>query len=148
MTDLVVPSWLIVTGSTALAALAGVVLERMFGAGRRAAALEVELSRVQSELTKHRDDTAAHFGKSAELLGRIASDYREYLDHFVSGAETLCEGTVTPITFDGRDRLLQHGSADAAIETTVRPAPEPSLAQPIETAVPPVADHLATSASK
>ena len=89
--DPLVPLWLIVTGSVAIGVCVGLLFERTRGsAAKRAAKFEADLVQARSDLMRHQEETARHFGKSAELLGRMATDYRAFLDHFVSGAEELC----------------------------------------------------------
>ena len=89
--DPLVPLWLIVIGSVAVGVGAGLLFERTRGAAaKRAAKFEADLAQARSEMMRYQEETARHFGKSAELLGRMATDYRAFLDHFVSGAEELC----------------------------------------------------------
>jgi uncharacterized membrane-anchored protein YhcB (DUF1043 family) len=86
--DPLLPVWLIVIASVAAGTLIGILFERTRGpAAKRAAKFEADLVRARSDLMHYQEDTARHFGKSAELLGRMATDYREFLHHFVSGAE-------------------------------------------------------------
>jgi uncharacterized membrane-anchored protein YhcB (DUF1043 family) len=89
--DPLVPVWLVVIASVVAGMGAGLLLERTRGpAAKRAAKFEADLVQARSELMRYQEETARHFGKSAELLGRMATDYRAFLDHFVSGAEELC----------------------------------------------------------
>src|SRR4029079_12585096 len=95
--------------------LVGVVFERTRGsAAKRAAQLEAELGQARSELMRYRDQTKHHFGKSAELLGRMASDYREFLDHFVTGAEELCGPNLKELNASGLDRPMLERATPAA----------------------------------
>ena len=105
--DPILPLWLIVAGSIVAGIVAGIVLERTIGsAAKRAAKFEAELVQVRADLTRHREETARHFGKSAELLGRMATDYREFLDHFVNGAEQLCGPHMKEISASELERPL------------------------------------------
>jgi hypothetical protein len=122
--DPLLPLWLIVAGSLVAGVVAGILFERITGsATKRAAKFETDLVQVRSDLRRYQEETARHFGKSAELLGRMATDYREFLDHFVSGAEELCGGTMKEISVNGLDRpLLESASATA---TPAHAAPPP-----------------------
>jgi uncharacterized membrane-anchored protein YhcB (DUF1043 family) len=82
----------LVVGASVIAGMgAGLLLERTRGtAAKRAAKFEADLVQARSDLMRYQEETAQHFGKSAELLGRMATDYRAFLDHFVSGADELC----------------------------------------------------------
>ncbi len=123
--DPLVPIWLIVCGSIVVGVVAGMLFERTSGsAAKRAAQFETELMHARSELMHYREGTARHFGKSAELLGRMATDYREFLHHFVSGAEELCGSTMKEISVNSLDRPL--------LDTAVRTSPPPSPPPPVE----------------
>jgi uncharacterized membrane-anchored protein YhcB (DUF1043 family) len=131
--DPFVPVWLVVVASVAGGALIGVLFERTRGpAAKRAAKFEAELVQARSDLIHYRDQTKHHFGKSAELLGRMATDYREFLDHFVTGAEELCGPNLTELNASGLARPLLEGTvtapavaapADAPVATMPPPAP-------------------------
>ena len=96
---------LVGAGSLGAGIVIGLVIERRLGAAaKRAARLEEDLAQVRSELTRYREETKQHFGKSAELLGRMATDYREFLDHFVHGAEELCGPNLKEINVSALER--------------------------------------------
>jgi uncharacterized membrane-anchored protein YhcB (DUF1043 family) len=123
------PFWLVVAGCVVAGVVAGVLLERSFGAAaKRAAKLEADLVRTRSDLMRHQEETARHFGKSAELLGRMATDYREFLHHFVSGAEELCGGAMKEINASGLERPLLD-TARAAETPTVDSDPREEEAE-------------------
>lgn len=113
--DVIVAFALVVLGTIIAGAAAGLIYERTTGASaKRAAQLEADLDRTRGDFTQYRQDTARHFGKSAELLGRMATDYRELLDHFVHGAEELCAGNLPEIGVNGlQGRLLDSESSSA-----------------------------------
>lgn len=128
--DPLLPIWLIVTA--AIGACAGILLERTRGAAaKRAARFEAELVQARSELMRYQEQTKLHFGKSAELLGRMATDYREFLHHFVTGAEELCGSHLKELDASGLERPLLDGTAGS----TVAAAPPPPAAE-TETAAP------------
>jgi uncharacterized membrane-anchored protein YhcB (DUF1043 family) len=121
--DPLLPLWLIVAGSLVAGVVAGILFERTTGsAAKRAAKFESDLMQVRSDLMRYQEETARHFGKSAELLGRMATGYREFLDHFVTGAEELCGGTMKEISVNGLERpLLDTASATTAPPVHVAP---------------------------
>ncbi len=122
--DPLLPLWLIAIASVVAGAIAGVLFERSRGAAaQRAAKFEADLVRVRSELMHYQEQTKHHFGKSAELLGRMATDYREFLDHFVTGAEELCGPNMKELNASGLERPLLDGNGAA-------PAPQPTSATP------------------
>lgn len=122
--------WLILVPSVVVGAFLGVVFERTRGtAARRAAKFEADLVEARSELMRYREQTKHHFGKSAELLGRMATDYREFLDHFVTGAESLCGPNMKEINASGLDRPMLGTSTPAPVAA--------AGAAPAATAIPP-----------
>jgi uncharacterized membrane-anchored protein YhcB (DUF1043 family) len=115
--------WLAVTGSIIVGVVAGILFQRSTGsAGKRAAKLEADLAQARSDLARYREETARHFGKSADLLGRMASDYREFLDHFVGGAEELCGGNLKEISVNGLERPLLDAASAATLPTVATPS--------------------------
>ncbi len=104
--------WVIVGASGVVGVVAGILFERLRGsAAKRAAQFEAELVQARSELMRYQEQTKQHFGKSAELLGRMATDYREFLDHFVTGAEELCGPNLKELNASGLERPLLDGTA-------------------------------------
>ena len=131
--DPLVPLWLIVVISVAAGAFLGVLFERTRGAAaKRAAKFEADLVQARSELMRYREQTQHHFGKSAELLGRMATDYREFLDHFVSGAAELCGPNLKELESSGLERPLLDATAPSK-------APPPAVALESE----PIAEDVA-----
>ena len=113
--DPLLPLWLIVAGCLVAGVVAGILFERTTGsAAKRAAKFEADLVQVRSDLRRYQEETARHFGKSAELLGRMTTGYREFLDHFVSGAEELCGGTMKEISVNGLERPLLDSAGTTA----------------------------------
>lgn len=148
--DPLLSPWLILVPSLVVGAFVGVVFERTRGtAARRAAKFEADLVEARSELMRYRDQTKHHFGKSAELLGRMATDYREFLDHFVTGAETLCGPNMKEINASGLDRRMlgtSAGSPTAAGSPAVPVAPSPAATVAAPASTPAAAPPLAASA--
>ena len=131
--DPLLPLWLVVIASVVAGVFIGVFFERTRGAAaKRAAKFEADLVQVRSELMRYQDQTKQHFGKSAELLGRMATDYREFLDHFVTGAEELCPN-MKELNASGLERPLLDGAATAP---TVTAAPGTLDAAPQTAAAP------------
>ncbi len=113
MADPVLP-WLLVAASIVVGAFIGVLFERTRGtAAKRAAKFEADLVQARSDLMRYQEQTKHHFGKSAELLGQMATSYREFLDHFVSGAEELCGPNMKEIDASGLDRRMLETPAPA-----------------------------------
>jgi uncharacterized membrane-anchored protein YhcB (DUF1043 family) len=141
-----VPVWLVVLASVVAGIGIGVVVERTRGsAAKRAAKFEADLVQARSELMRYQEETAQHFGKSAELLGRMATDYRAFLDHFVSGAEVLC-GNGKQIGAAVLDRPLLDESAPANGATAANGAKHagaPAVPPPTQLAQEPLAEDLA-----
>jgi uncharacterized membrane-anchored protein YhcB (DUF1043 family) len=83
---------------------------------------------------RFQEQTKRHFGKSAELLGRMATDYREFLHHFVTGAEELCGPNLTELNASGLERPLldgtAHAPAAAAASHAETTAPDDTAAAP------------------
>jgi uncharacterized membrane-anchored protein YhcB (DUF1043 family) len=133
MVESLLPLLLTIAGSVAVGVVAGMVFERTNGvAAKRAARFEADLVQARSDLVRHQEETARHFGKSADLLGRMATNYREFLDHFVSGAEELCGGRMKEIAVDGLERpLLDTTSAASTPPPPVRQMPPPTDTEPL-----------------
>jgi uncharacterized membrane-anchored protein YhcB (DUF1043 family) len=138
--DPLFPLWLIVITSIVAGAVVGVLFERTRGpAAKRAAKFEADLVQARSDLIRYQEDTKRHFGKSAEMLGRMATDYREFLDHFVSGAEQLCGPNLKELDASGLERPLldTNGAAPGsrasvdAVSTAVPPPAPPLDSDPL-----------------
>jgi uncharacterized membrane-anchored protein YhcB (DUF1043 family) len=149
--DPFVSVWLVAVASVVGGALLGVLFERMRGpAAKRAAKFEAELMQARSDLIHYRDQTKHHFGKSAELLGRMATDYREFLDHFVTGAEELCGPNLKELNASGLERpMLERATPAATSSALPAAAPAPSIAptttaNATPTTTPSAADEPAT----
>ncbi len=128
------------TATAALGVGIGILFERARGpAAKRAAKFEADLVQARSELMRYQEETKRHFGKSAELLGRMATDYREFLHHFVTGAEELCGPNLKELDASGLERPLLDGAGTA-----------PSVASPVmngSAVAPPVAQPTVGAAA-
>jgi hypothetical protein len=94
---------------------------------------------------RYQEETKRHFGKSAELLGRMATDYREFLHHFVSGAENLCGPHLKELDASGLERPLLDGvsaTAPPVAATSVDAAAMAVTMPPLESE--PLAEDTAT----
>lgn len=119
--DPLLVTWVVI--AAAVGACAGILLERTRGsAAKRAAKFEADLVQVRTELMRYQEQTKEHFGKSAELLGRMATDYREFLHHFVTGAEELCGPNMKELNASGLERPLLDGTAASPAVAATAPA--------------------------
>ncbi len=131
--DPLLPLWLLAIASLVAGAVAGVLFERTRGsAAKRAAKFEADLVRVRSDLMHYQEQTKHHFGKSAELLGRMATDYREFLDHFVTGAEELCGPNMKELNASGLDRPLLDGAGTAPAAAAAAKMPDMARMPPLD----------------
>ncbi len=114
--EIVVPLLLVVAG---VAAWVG------HSVAKRAAPSQSELDELKNELEAARQtaesvqaNVSDHFEQSAVLFGKLASDYREFLEHFSSSAQALglSEARARELIERGSQPLLSHDdSADAAL---------------------------------
>lgn len=150
--DSFVPVWLVMVASVAGGTLLGVLFERMRGpAAKRAAKFEADLVQARADLIHYRDQTKHHFGKSAELLGRMATDYREFLDHFVTGAEELCGPNLKELNANGLERPLLDGAGttpNARLDAAPDDASPAYASAPVMPPLPLDSDPLAEPAIK
>lgn len=84
-----------------------------------AMAAELEQARQQAESVQ--DNVSEHFEQSAMLFGKLAADYREFLDHFESSAQNLglSEARARELIEQGFQPLLTHEASDAAVVEAV-----------------------------
>ena len=69
---------------------------------------ESDLQAPRHRHESYRQEVAAHFGKTAELLEHLLGNYREVHNHLAQGAETLCEqGTVKVLKRLPDDRVTE-----------------------------------------
>ncbi len=82
-------------------------------------ALRDQLHTAQTETTEIREGVSDHFEQSAVLFGRLAQDYRSFVEHFSESAQTLgiSEGHARELLEQATQPLVGHDAADAdAIE--------------------------------
>jgi uncharacterized membrane-anchored protein YhcB (DUF1043 family) len=82
-------------------------------------ALRDQLHTAQTETAEIREGVSDHFEQSAVLFGRLAQDYRSFVEHFSESAQTLgiSEGHARELLEQATQPLVSHDAADAnAIE--------------------------------
>lgn len=109
---------------------------------KRAAPSQTEMDDLKAELEAAREtaesvqaNVSDHFEQSAVLFGKLASDYREFLEHFSSSAQALglSEARARELIERGSQPLLSHDeTADQgdALEGTAVAADATSLSTP------------------
>ncbi len=128
---------------------AGLGLGFLWGRSRtdeaqKAKSLEEELRQAREEMNRYKEQVAAHFATTAELMEKLTEDYRSVYQHLAESSEALC-GADAP-------RLLKAPEAtplgtsqkpvEVKAETTAETAPaaktktEATEAPPAETAEP------------
>jgi uncharacterized membrane-anchored protein YhcB (DUF1043 family) len=119
---------LLLVAASAVAAALG------YAFARRAAPSQAELESLTEELAQARGEAEAvqssvneHFEQSAVLFGKLAKDYREFLEHFSESAQELglSEGRARELLEQGFQPLLTH---EAVIDAGLAAAPPPSAA--------------------
>lgn len=73
-------------------------------------ALSAELDEARSQSESVQSNVNEHFEQSAMLFGKLASDYREFLEHFSSSAQSLglSEGKARELIEQGFQPMLTH----------------------------------------
>ena len=73
-------------------------------------ALEAELDEARQQAESVQANVNEHFEQSAILFGRLANDYREFIDHFSSSAQSLglSEGRARELLEQGFQPMLTH----------------------------------------
>jgi uncharacterized membrane-anchored protein YhcB (DUF1043 family) len=105
-------------------------------------AAELEAARVQAQSVEA--NVNEHFEQSAMLFGKLAADYREFLDHFSASAQNLglSEARARELIEQGFQPLLTHEEdtasivADAVPETATEAATEASAESSVEDVAP------------
>ena len=95
-----------------------------------AMAAELDAARQQAESVQA--NVSEHFEQSAVLFGKLAADYREFLDHFSASAQNLglSEARARELIEQGFQPLLTHEAiddtvvADTTAETEAPDAPD------------------------
>lgn len=96
------------------------------------AALAAELDAARLKADAVQADVAEHFEQSARLFGKLAGDYREFLEHFAGSAQTLglSESRTRELVRQSFQPLLTHEVDDLVV--TTEPESEASSAEAIE----------------
>ncbi|MEE8079104.1 MAG: DUF1043 family protein, partial [Pseudomonadales bacterium] len=78
-------------------------------------ALRDQLHAAQTETVEIREGVSDHFEQSAVLFGRLAQDYRSFVEHFSESAQTLgiSEGHARELLEQATQPLVSHDAADA-----------------------------------
>jgi uncharacterized membrane-anchored protein YhcB (DUF1043 family) len=78
-------------------------------------AAELEAARVQAQSVEA--NVSEHFEQSAMLFGKLAADYREFLDHFSASAQNLglSETRARELIEQGFQPLLTHEADTASV---------------------------------
>jgi uncharacterized membrane-anchored protein YhcB (DUF1043 family) len=85
--------------------------------------LEAELDEARREAETVRADVSSHFEQSAALFGKLAGDYREFLEHFADSAGKLglSEARARALIEEGVRPLLTHEVVNGIEETEAGP---------------------------
>jgi len=126
-----------------------------FWASRRAPkraqldALAAELDEARRRADAVQTSVDDHFEQSARLFGKLAGDYREFLEHFAGSAQALglSESRTRELVQQSFQPLLTHevddlvvtpeaGPAGAAAPASPEPAPEPAETAEVSEEIP------------
>jgi len=108
-----------------------------YAAARKGAPKQSELDAMASELDEARQqaesvqaNVSEHFEQSALLFGKLAADYREFLDHFSASAQNLglSESRARELIEQGFQPLLTHEAVEEAVVAEA-PADEGATAE-------------------
>lgn len=97
-------------------------------AGRRAKALQAELTELKQSHETYREEVSGHFQKSSELFADMTHSYKAVYDHLAGGAQSLCDAPDpgTAVAFRA-SRLIE---IDDKGEPVARPRPEAEAEAP------------------
>lgn len=102
-----------------------------YAAAKRGAPKQAELDALATELEEARQqaesvqaNVSEHFEQSAMLFGKLAADYREFLNHFESSAQNLglSEARARELIEQGFQPLLTHEEASVVAEAEAEAA--------------------------
>lgn len=98
------------------AALAGILVGRRYSRDRlRCQELESQLEGAKADAARYRENVAAHFTQTSELVHRLTLQYRAVYDHLAEGARTLCPDRMLELSHgDSAEALLSAGTDRAA----------------------------------
>jgi len=82
-------------------------------------AMTAELEEARGQAESVQANVSEHFEQSAMLFGKLAADYREFLDHFESSAQNLglSEARARELIEQGFQPLLTHEDEGVVAET-------------------------------
>lgn len=97
-------------------------------------AMTAELEEARQQAESVQADVSEHFEQSAMLFGKLAADYREFLDHFQSSAQSLglSEARARELIEQGFQPLLTHEQENVLAEEATEAA-EASLGEDFQT---------------
>ena len=128
------PIWiLLIVAASGLSALMAFLLARR-GVPRKAEieALQAELASAQVSADEVQTNVSEHFERSALLFGKLAKDYREFLEHFSDSAQALglSETRARELLEQGYQPLLTHTDSDLIAPAASNEAPAASEEEP------------------
>lgn len=103
--------------ASGLSALIGFLIARRSGPNQaKVDALEAALDEAKQQAEGVQANVNEHFEQSAVLFGRLANDYREFLDHFSTSAQSLglSESRARELIEQGFQPVLTHDSVPEA----------------------------------
>ncbi len=98
-------------------------------------AMEAELEEARQQAESVQSNVSEHFEQSALLFGKLAADYREFLDHFSESAQNLglSEARARELIEQGFQPLLTHDETDVVADSV---GEEVDAGQTVDTAGP------------
>jgi hypothetical protein len=95
----------------------GIPVGRRTSAHRtRAQALETELEEARTGASVYREEVAAHFTKTSELVQSLTLQYRAVHDHLADGVRALCPERMTELTQGDATQALLAGDTEPVLE--------------------------------
>lgn len=117
---MIVELWIALFASLAIGTTVGfIIAKRNAPKKSELDALRDQLHAAQTETAEVREGVSDHFEQSAVLFGRLAQDYRSFIEHFSESAQTLgiSEGHARELLEQASQPLVGHDAADTdAIE--------------------------------
>jgi len=97
-------------------------------------ALAAELEEARSQAETVQSDVSEHFEQSALLFGKLAADYREFLDHFSASAQNLglSESRARELLEQGFQPLLTHEAAAESVVADTAATPSEAATEQAE----------------
>jgi uncharacterized membrane-anchored protein YhcB (DUF1043 family) len=99
--------------------LLGIVVGRRTSLERaRCRELESELAGARAGANRYREEVAAHFTKTSDLVQSLTLQYRTVYDHLADGARTLCPERMTELSQGDSAKALLAAGAERPAEPT------------------------------